>query len=32
VDGATFYHATNVDPEWRNVEYIVTIEDHIFYR
>ena len=31
VEGATFYHATTVDPAW-NLEYVVTIEDHIFYR
>ena len=31
VDGATFYHSVDVDPEW-NREYITTIEDHIFYR
>ena len=31
VDGATFYHAITVDPSW-NREYVVTIEDHIFYK
>lgn len=31
-NGATFYHATYVKPNWRNVEKTVRIEDHIFYR
>ena len=30
--GATFYHATYVKPQWRNVEKTVDIEDHVFYR
>lgn len=30
--GATFYHATYVQPRWKNVEKTVRIEDHIFYR
>ena len=31
VDGATFYHSSYVDPAW-NREYVITIEDHIFYK
>lgn len=31
-NGATFYHATYVNPRWRGVEKTVRIEDHIFYR
>lgn len=31
-NGATFYHATYVNPQWRGVEKTVRIEDHIFYR
>lgn len=30
--GATFYHATYVQPRWKNVEKTIRIEDHIFYR
>lgn len=30
--GATFYHATYIQPRWKNVEKTVRIEDHIFYR
>jgi len=31
VDGAIFYHSIDVDPNW-NREYVVQIEDHIFYK
>lgn len=31
-DGATFYHATYVRPNWNNLERITKIGDHIFYR
>jgi len=31
VDGAIFYHSIDVDPDW-NREYVVQIEDHIFYK
>lgn len=30
--GATFYHATYVQPRWKNVEQTVRIGDHIFYK
>lgn len=30
--GATFYHATYVQPRWKNVEKTTRIGDHIFYR
>jgi len=31
VDGSLFYHSIDVDPDW-NREYVVQIEDHIFYK
>jgi spore germination cell wall hydrolase CwlJ-like protein len=31
-NGATFYHATYVRPQWKNVEKTIKIGDHIFYR
>jgi|TARA_Y100000289_G_scaffold65291_1_gene78583 spore germination cell wall hydrolase CwlJ-like protein len=31
-DGATHYHATYVSPEWTNLEVVMTIDDHIFYK
>ena len=31
VDGAIFYHSIDVDHDW-NREYVVQIEDHIFYK
>ena len=31
VDGSLFYHSIDVDPNW-NREYVVQIEDHIFYK
>ena len=30
-DGALYYHANYVDPEWENVKMTTIIEDHIFY-
>lgn len=30
--GATFYHATYVQPGWKNVEKTVRIDDHVFYK
>lgn len=30
--GATFYHATYVQPRWKNVKKTVRIDDHIFYK
>jgi spore germination cell wall hydrolase CwlJ-like protein len=31
-DGSTHYHATYVSPEWTNLQVVVTVDDHIFYR
>ena len=31
-NGATHYHATYVSPEWTNLEVVMTIDDHIFYK
>lgn len=31
-DGATFYHATYVNPAWSNLEKTVVIGHHVFYR
>ena len=31
LDGAVFYHSINVDPQW-NRQYLIQIEDHIFYK
>ena len=30
--GSTHYHATYVSPEWTNLEVVMTIDDHIFYK
>lgn len=30
--GALFYHATHVNPGWKNVTQTVKIQDHIFYK
>lgn len=30
-DGALYYHANYVSPNWKNVKKTVEIEDHIFY-
>jgi|TARA_B110000261_G_C13072795_1_gene352922 spore germination cell wall hydrolase CwlJ-like protein len=33
VDGATHYHTTKVNPYWNaGLDYITTIDDHIFYK
>tara|TARA_B100000780_G_scaffold224786_1_gene163894 strand:+ start:1642 stop:2118 length:477 start_codon:yes stop_codon:yes gene_type:complete len=33
VDGATHYHTTKVNPYWNaSLDYIATIDDHIFYK
>jgi len=31
-EGSLFYHATYVDPKWKNVVRAIRIDDHIFYR
>ena len=31
-DGSTHYHATYVSPDWTNLEVVMTIDDHIFYK
>ena len=30
--GSTFYHATYVNPNWRNLEKVTSIGSHIFYK
>ena len=28
----THYHATYVSPDWTNLQEVMTIDDHIFYK